>query len=70
MHNHINNLPDLGQMQSGAGLTPAAGGQWMDYGFTDPSYMFTPEELNAMGNLMDDPGWMSFPMEQGSGWAF
>ena len=62
--------PDLGQMQSGAGLTPAAGGQWMDYGFTDPSYMFTPEELNAMGNLMDDPGWMSFPMEQGSGWAF
>jgi hypothetical protein len=51
-------------------LTPGAGGQWMDYGFTDPSYMFTAEELNAMGNLMDDPGWMSFPMEQGSGWAF
>jgi hypothetical protein len=62
---------DLGQMTPGTGLTPGAGGgQWMDYGFTDPSYMFTPEELNAMGNLMDDPGWMSFPMEQGSGWAF
>jgi hypothetical protein len=61
---------DLGQMPPGTGLTPGAGGQWMDYGFTDPSYMFTAEELNAMGNLMDDPGWMSFPMEQGSGWAF
>jgi hypothetical protein len=62
---------DLGQISSGTGLTPGAGGSlWMDYGFTDPSYMFTPEELNAMGNLMDDPGWMGFPIEQGSGWAF
>ena len=62
---------DMGPMQpGGSGLTPGAGGQWLDYGFTDPSYMFTAEELNAMGNLMDDPGWMSFPMEQGSGWAF
>lgn len=61
---------ELGQMPPGTGLTPGAGGQWMDYGFTDPSYMFTAEELNAMGNLMEDPGWMSFPMEQGSGWAF
>lgn len=62
---------DMGPMSSGTGLTPGAGGgQWMDYGFTDPSYMFTAEELNAMGNLTDDPGWISFPMEQGSGWAF
>jgi hypothetical protein len=59
---------DMGQMSSGTGLIPSAGGG--QYGFTDPSYMFTPEELNAMGNLMDDPGWMNFPMEQGSGWAF
>ena len=64
--------PDLGQMPPAPGMTPGpgVGGLWMDYGFTDPSYMFTAEELNAMGNLMDDPGWMSFPMEQGSGWAF
>jgi hypothetical protein len=64
--------PDLGQMPPAPSMTPGpgVGGLWMDYGFTDPSYMFTAEELNAMGNLMDDPGWMSFPMEQGSGWAF
>jgi hypothetical protein len=55
---------DLTHMPSGTGLPPSAGGgMWMDYGFTDPSYMFTPEELNAMGNLMDDPGWMGFPIE-------
>ena len=62
---------EMGPLQTGGtGLTPGVGGQWLDYGFTDPSYMFTAEELNAMGNLMDDPGWMNFPMEQGSGWAF
>ena len=30
---------------------------------------FTSDELMAMGNLMDDPGWFSFGLEQG-GWAF
>lgn len=30
---------------------------------------FTSEELMALGNLMDDPGWFSFGLEQG-GWAF
>ena len=44
-----------------------------NYGFVDPfdpNFGFTPDELSAMGSLMDDPGWMSFPMEQGGGWAF
>ena len=44
-----------------------------NYGFADPfdpNFGFTPDELSAMGSLMDDPGWMSFPMEQGGGWAF
>jgi hypothetical protein len=55
---------DLSQMAPGTGLAPSGGGgMWMDYGFTDPSYMFTPEELNAMGNLMDDPAWMVFAIE-------
>jgi hypothetical protein len=30
---------------------------------------FTSDELMAMGNLMEDPGWFSFGLEQG-GWAF
>lgn len=66
---------EMGQMPlgTGTGLTPNAGGGMMDYGFVDPSYNnfgFTADDLNAMGNVMDDASWMSFPMEQGGGWAF
>ncbi len=65
---------DMGQMAPGtsAGLTPGPAGAMMDYGFGDPNYNnfgFSVDELNMVG-LMDDPSWMSFPIEQGSGWAF
>ncbi len=32
------------------------------------SFAFTAEELGALGNMMDDPGWLSFGLESG-GWA-
>lgn len=32
------------------------------------SFAFTAQELGALGNMMDDPGWLSFGLESG-GWA-
>jgi hypothetical protein len=32
------------------------------------SFAFTAEELGALGNMMDNPGWLSFGMDSG-GWA-
>jgi hypothetical protein len=66
--------PPMGQMQPPYGSLPAVvdDGTMMGYGpmgtEMDP-FAFSAEEVAAMGNLMDDPGWFSFGLEQG-GWAF
>ena len=55
-------LAPMGQPAMGH-TTPGGGQVEMD------NWGFTSDELMAMGNLMDDPGWFSFGLEQG-GWAF
>ena len=53
----------LGQTAMGQAAQGGQGQVEMD------NWGFTSDELMAMGNLMDDPGWFSFGLEQG-GWAF
>ena len=66
--------PPVGQLPPSYGGLPGVvdDGSMMGYGTIgtdiDP-FAFSAEEVTAMGNLMDDPGWFSFGLEQG-GWAF
>ena len=66
--------PQIGQMAPPASSAGIPMDPLLSYGLGGPEmndFGFTPDELTAMGSLLDnDPGWMNFPMEQGSGWAF